>query len=143
MKMRRLVMLVAVLVIGLIGWNQYQQAQERAAMEQYEEAVALEEDGEFFHAKDLYERVVRNYGETEAAAMAAQQLKGLADRERAYKAQQKADRLERLSGAAEAGEWLAEEGDKDRDAGLSEEERAKRQRGRAHEAVEAVRDELQ
>ncbi len=143
MKIRRLVVLVAVVVLGLIGWNQYQQSQERAAMEQYEEAMALEKDGEFFHARDLYERVIRNYGQTEAATMAAQQLEGLTERERAYKEQQKADRLQRLSGAAETGAWLAEEGAKDRDANLTEEERAKRQRNRVQEAVEAVRDELQ
>lgn len=143
MKIRRLIVLVVVVVIGLIGWNQYQQSQERAASEQYEEAMALEKDGEFFHARDLYERVIRNYGQTEAATMAAQQLEGLTERERAYKEQQKADRLERLSGAAEAGAWLADAEAQDQDADLSDEEHARRQRDRLQEAVEAIRDELQ
>ena len=143
MNVRRLVVLVVAVAIGLVAWNQYQQAQERAAMSQYDEAVAMEQDGQFFHAKELYERVIRNYGQTEAATMAASQLDGLAERERAYLAQQKGDRLQRLSGAGETGEWLAEEGAKDSEAGLSDEERAKRQRDRVREAVEAVRDEVQ
>ena len=109
-------------------------------MERYDAAVAAEQDGKFDQDQGLYNSIIRNWADTEAAELAEQQLVGLLERDRKYREEQKQRRLERLGGAAAAGEWLAQEAEQDQAEGVTAEEAVRRQRDRVREAVAAARE---